>query len=68
MIWGEQQIRDRVRTATVTSHFISTSGSLNMYEAEALLNEIDLLREVLRQVRQKATTDVVRKIAEEALK
>jgi hypothetical protein len=69
VIWGEQFIRDRVREGVGAAHGGGNPSSVTFQEAEAMLKEIDLLREALKKVKERAWANhAVRKIASEALK
>ncbi len=69
MIWGEDDIRRRVRIGVGAARSDGLVPNISWPEAEALLNEIDRLRAALEQVKTRAWANhLVRKIADGALR
>lgn len=54
MIWGEQDIRDKVRVGVGAARAWSFLSSVTYEETERLLNEIDMLRSYLQRIQSQA--------------
>jgi hypothetical protein len=66
MIWGEDDIRTRVRVGVGAAR--GDSSSITFAEAERMLEEIDRLRGALQKIQTRAgSNSVVRKIVKETL-